>query len=51
VTGTDGSPTSATRRRATGCAGCGVTEAELDRERYGRAYVDGEGWNADEELY
>ena len=25
---------------------CGVTEAELDREQYGRAYVDGEDWNA-----
>jgi hypothetical protein len=33
------------------CAGCGVTEAELDREQYGRAYADGEGWSADEEPY
>ena len=33
------------------CGGCGITEAELDREQYGRAYVDGDDWNADEELY
>jgi hypothetical protein len=33
------------------CGDCGITEAELDREQYGRAYVDGEGWSAGEEPF